>query len=267
MKQILIGFLLVLLVACGNNDEKSANPEKGLPSNEPQQINYTITNVFPHDTSTYTEGFEFYQHKLYESGGQYGASKLSEIDLKTGLANKKIAIYKQYFGEGITILNGKIYQLTWKEKVCFVYDVKTLKKIKEFSYEGEGWGMTNNGKQIIMSNGSNNLQFIDTETFKVLSIIGVSDNNGPVGNINELEYINGFILANIWQTDYIIKINPESGKVIGKADFTGIKEKYFPELAEKAEVLNGIAYDSTSKKLLITGKYWPKTLEVKGLAE
>jgi glutamine cyclotransferase len=258
--------LFVFLMACGNHDTKT-NTETTTtpPSNEPAAMPFTITNQFPHDTSTYTEGLEFYDHNLYESGGQYGNSKLVSVDLNTGKDIKKIPLEKKYFGEGITILNNKIYQMTWKEKTCFVYDAKTFAKLKTFSYDGEGWGMTNNGKQIIMSDGSNNLTFRDPETFKVLSIVGVTDNNGPVANINELEYINGYILANVWQTDVIIKIDPESGRVLGKADFSGTKEKYFPEALDKAEVLNGIAYDSTTKRLFITGKYWPKIFEVKGL--
>jgi len=258
----------ILLVACGGNDTKPETQTNTTPpSNEPAAMPFTITNQFPHDTSTYTEGLEFHDHNLYESGGQYGNSKLVSVDLNTGKDIKKIPLEKKYFGEGITILNNKIYQMTWKEKTCFVYDAKTFAKLKTFTYDGEGWGMTNNGKQIIMSDGSNNLTFRDPETFKVLSIVGVTDNNGPVANINELEYINGYILANVWQTDVIIKIDPESGRVLGKADFSGTKEKYFPEALDKAEVLNGIAYDSTTKRLFITGKYWPKIFEVKGLTQ
>ncbi len=251
-------------MACGS-DQAINQVDK--PANEPVNLSFTITNMYPHDTSFYTEGFEFYKGQLFESGGQYMVSKLAQVELNTGKPSKKIAIDKNYFAEGITILNNKLYQLTWKEKTCFVYDVNTFQLLNKYTYEGEGWGMTNNGKQIIMSNGSNNLLFIDPETFKVQSIVGVTDNNGPVANINELEYIDGFIWANVWQTDVIIKINPESGKVIGRADFSGTKEKYFPNELEKAEVLNGIAYDSATKKLLITGKYWPKTFEVKGLVD
>ena len=258
----------LFLLSCGTRDvTDGSNGNNTTNGNEPAQLTFTITNQYPHDTSTYTEGLEFHDGKLYESGGQYGSSKLASVDLATGKSLSKVPLDKKYFGEGITILNNKIYQLTWKEKTCFVYDAKTFEKLKEFSYDGEGWGMTNNGKQIINSDGSNNLYFRDPETFKVLSIVGVTDNNGPVGNVNELEYINGYILANIWQSDVIIKIDPESGKVLAKADFSGTKEKYFPEAMDKAEVLNGIAYDSTTKRLFITGKYWPKIFEVKGLTD
>lgn len=268
INNLLLALPFILLAACGGNDVKTNTQTPATTnSNEPATLTYTITNQYPHDTTTYTEGLEFYNHTLYESGGQYGSSKLVSVDLTTGKDLQKTPLDKKYFGEGITILNNKIYQMTWKEKTCFVYDAKTFAKLKTFTYDGEGWGMTHNGKQIIMSDGSNNLYFRDPETFKVLSIVGVTDNNGPVANINELEYINGYILANIWQTDVIIKIDPESGKVLGKADFAGTKEKYFPELLDKAEVLNGIAYDSTTKRLFITGKYWPKIFEVKGLTQ
>jgi len=274
MKKLMNTTVLILpflfIVACNNSDSNKGSDGNNKMENQPLQLAFTITNQLPHDTSAYTEGLEFNNHILYESSGQYGTSKLATVDLKTGQPILKTPLNKQYFGEGITIINNKIYQLTWKEKTCFVYDAKTFTKIKEFSYDGEGWGMTNNGKQIIMSDGSNNLYFRDPETFKVLSILGVSDNNGPVGNVNELEYINGkpaYILANVWQTDNIIKIDPESGKVLAKADFGGTKEKYFPEALGKAEVLNGIAYDSTTKKLYITGKYWPKIFEVSGLTD
>ena len=272
MKKAMHNSILILpflfLVACNETNHNKGSETISNIENQPIQMAFTITNQFPHDTGSYTEGLEFNNHILYESGGQYGTSRLTTVDLKTGQPILKTALGKQYFGEGITIINNKIYQLTWKEKTCFVYDAKTFTKLKEFTYDGEGWGMTNNGKQIIMSDGSNNLYFRDPETFKVLSILGVTDNNGPVGNVNELEYIKGnpsFILANVWQTDNIIKIDPESGKVLAKADFGGTKEKYFPEALGKAEVLNGIAYDSTTNKLYITGKYWPKIFEVSGL--
>lgn len=258
---------ILFLISCGNPDVKNTPATNNAATNEPPMLPFTITNQFPHDTTTYTEGLEFNDNTLYESGGQYGTSKLVTVDLKTGKSTKSSPLDKKFFGEGITILNNKIYQMTWKEKTCFQYDAKTFTKLKEFTYDGEGWGMTNNGKQLINSDGSNNLYFRDPETFKVLSIVGVMDNNGPVANINELEYINGFILANIWQSDIIIKIDPESGKVIGKADFSNTKEKYFPEYADKAEVLNGIAYDNATKRLFITGKYWPMIFEVKGLTD
>jgi glutamine cyclotransferase len=175
---------------------------------------------------------------------------------------------KKYFGEGITILNNKLYQLTWKDtdgfiKKGFIYDLKTFKKTGEFDFPSkEGWGMTTDGTSLIMSDGSSNLTFLDPINFKTTRIVGVTDNNGPVGNINELEWVNGNILANIYMTPYIIRIDPSSGKVIGKADFGNLVK----EISSKnpvAEYMNGIAFDSTKNKIFITGKLWPNIYEVR----
>jgi glutaminyl-peptide cyclotransferase len=259
--------LLSFLAACnGNSDSQSTETTAPVVSNEPPVLSYTVTNIYPHQTSAFTEGLEWHDGKLLESTGDpdYGGkSKLAYVDLKTGNDIKKINLDKQYFGEGCTLLNGKIYMLTYKENKCFVFDAKTLAKLKEFDYDGEGWGLTNNGKQLIMNNGGDKLYFRDPETFAVKNIVSVTDNNGPVAMINELEWVNGELYSNVWQKDIIVKINPETGKVTGKADFSGMKEKYFPELAANTDVLNGIAYDSTAKRFFITGKNWPKLFEVK----
>lgn len=263
MKKILLPFLsVVVLAACnGNSDSQTTETTAPVVSNEPPTLSYTVTNIYPHDTSSFTEGLEWYKNNLYESTGLNNKSKLAKVDLKTGKDLQKVTFPE--FGEGITILNGKLYQLTYTEKKCFVYDVNTFKKIKEFTYDGEGWGMTNNGKLLIMNNGGDKLYFRDPETFAVKNIVSVTDNNGPLDSINEMELVDGVIYANVWQKDFIVKINPETGKVIGKADFSGMKEKYFPELAANTDVLNGIAYDSTAKRFFITGKNWPKLFEVK----
>ncbi len=267
MKKILLPFFsLVFLAACGGDTGSQSTETTTAPSNEPPALNYTVTNIYPHDATSFTEGLEWHDGKLLESTGSpdyTGSSKLAYVDLKTGDNIKKINLDKKYFGEGTTLLNGKIYQLTYKEKKCFVYDAKTFTKLKEFNYDGEGWGLTNNGKLLIMNNGGHSLYFRDPETFVIKDSVVVTDNNGPVEMINELEWVNGQIYCNIWQKDIIIKINSATGKVIGKADFSGMKEKYFPELAANADVLNGIAYDSTAKRFFITGKLWPKLFEVK----
>ncbi len=265
---------LLLLAACQNPSAENKNNETTVAPNavkEPAAMNYTIVNVYPHDTSSYTEGLEWREGQLYESTGDsyyQGKSKLAKIELSTGKDMQKINLSKAYFGEGITILNGKIYMLTYREGKCFVFDQKTLKKIKEFDYSGEGWGMTNDGKYLIMDDGSNNLFYRDPETFKVVKSVGVTDNNGPVASINELEYVDGGIYANIWLTNYIIKIDPATGNVIGKADFSFVLNKYAPgaltdEQQSSSSVLNGIAYDPTGKRFFVTGKNWPKLFEVK----
>lgn len=259
----------LLLFGC----QESSNSENAIaPSvSEPAVLNYTITNIYPHNTNSYTEGLEWHDNFLFEGTGDTdykGISKLAKIDLKTGKDVQQVLLSNKYFGEGITILNGKIYQLTYKEMKCFVYDYTSFKKLGEFTYEGEGWGMTNDGKYLIMNNGSNNLYYRDPSNFSIIKSIGVFDNNGPLGNINELEFVDGFIYSNVYLTNTIVKIDPQTGKVIGKADFSYLLNKYAPgEVTEsdinKGAVLNGIAYDSVGKRFFITGKLWPKVFEVK----
>ena len=186
------------------------------------------------------------------------------VDPATGVISVKAELDKKiYFGEGITILGDKLYQLTWTNKKGFIYDLKTFKKIGEFTFPSkEGWGMTTDGTSLIMSDGSSNLTYLDPLTFKTNRIVGVTDNNGPVGNLNELEYVNGNILANIYQTPYIIRIDPNSGKVLGKADFSNlVKEVKLKD--PDVDYMNGIAWDSAKNKIYITGKLWPNMYEVR----
>jgi glutamine cyclotransferase len=186
------------------------------------------------------------------------------VNVAEGKQVKKISLYKTYFGEGISIFNNKIYQLTWKEHKVFVYDVNTFAKTGELAWPYEGWGMTHNNTDLIISTGSSNLYFVDPATFKIKKMISVTDNNGPVSNVNELEYVNGYIYANQYETKYIMKINAETGKVEGKMDLSNIMEKNGVHYnAEHIDVLNGIAYDSTKNSLLVTGKYWPALFEIK----
>jgi glutaminyl-peptide cyclotransferase len=254
---------VIITVACNNPNTENNNTSSSVGSNVPATLNYNIVNVYPHDTAAFTEGLEWRNNVLYESTGNKGKSKLAKVSLTDGKDLKRIDLAKEFFGEGITILNSKIYQLTYQENKCFVYDLNTFSKIGEFTYEGEGWGMTNDGKNLIMTNGSNNLYFRDAATFKILNIVGVSDNNGALSSINELEYINGFVFANVWMTNKIVKIDIQSGKVVAQADFTGLLEKYAPDYAKRVDVLNGIAYDSVGQRFFITGKLWPKLFEVK----
>jgi glutamine cyclotransferase len=255
---------ILLGCSCNNNDPVEKNQPA---SNEPKQLSYTVTAVYPHEPTSFTEGLEFRDGFLYEGTGdtEYkGISKLAKIDLKTGKDVQKINLSKDFFGEGISVLNGKIYQMTYKEQKCFMYDAKTFAKLKEFTYEGEGWGMTNDGKQLIMSNGSNNLYFRDPETFAVTKTVAVSNNYGPLANINELEYVDGFVYANVWTTNKIVKIDLSKGLVVAEVNLEDLLSKYAPETAgTKIDVLNGIAYDNIGKRFFITGKYYPKIFEVK----
>ncbi|HZG25608.1 MAG TPA: glutaminyl-peptide cyclotransferase [Chitinophagaceae bacterium] len=270
MKNFLLAIGTTLLfAACSNNgNEETANGTiEEVAGAEPAAIRYSIVNVYPHDTAAFTEGLLVHNGQLYEStGGQaqfsHFKSWFGPVDLKTGKAIRKIMLDTSYFGEGINIFKDKIYQLTWQNHRGFVYDAKTFKKIKEFTYNGEGWALTNDGTHLIMSDGSSNLQYLDPETLRVIKILGVQDNNGPVSNINELEYINGFIYANQYLTNYILKIDPASGRVVGKVDFSALnnelKAKY-PNVLE----MNGIAYDSATQRIYVTGKAWPNLYEVK----
>ncbi|HEY4109053.1 glutaminyl-peptide cyclotransferase [Puia sp.] len=271
-KLSLLLFAGCLFAACNNSpkqDTPATNTDKSA-DNTPPTLNYTVVKAFPHDTSAYTEGFLFHDGQLYESTGTEPEmpadrrSMFGTVDLATGKITPKVELDRnKFFGEGITFLNGKVYQLTYTTKVGFIYDAKTFKKLGEFTFpSNEGWGMTNDGTNLIMSDGSSNISYLDPRDFHLVKILGVTDNNGPVSNINELELINGFLYANQWQTNYILKIDPASGKVVAKLNLDSlagqIKSQY-----PGAEVLNGIAYDSTSGKVYITGKLWPNIFEIK----
>lgn len=267
-KYIVQASLLLILnmffTACGNNTDNSINNSRNAITTAVPSINYTIVNIFPHDTAAFTEGLVWYNNQLFESTGEIGYSNIRKVDLKTGAVQQKVDIDKKLFGEGITIMNDKIYQITWQSKIGFVYDVKTMHQIQSFTIDTEGWGITNDGKQLIISDGSSNVYFLDPHTFQKIKIITVSDNNGPVNNINELELIKGYIYANRWQTNDILKIDTASGRVIGKLAFPDLLDKYARNYDHtRIESLNGIAYDSATNRIFITGKRWPLLFEIK----
>ena len=259
----------IFLIACNSETDSEANgTDTNATPSAPPIIPFSIVNEFPHDTGSYTEGLSFYNGQLFEGTGasptvSNSGTWIGQVDINTGKMQKKVDLGNAWFGEGITFLNDKVYQLTYQAKKGFVYDAKSFKKIKEFSYNSaEGWGLTNDGKHLIMSDGTSSISFLDPESLQVVNVIGVSDNNGPVGNINELEFINGSLYANQWLTPYILKIDPASGKVIGRIDFSKmvdqIKNQY-----PGSEEFNGIAYDSTTQKVYVTGKKWPRLYEIK----
>lgn len=263
MRNLYFTCLVLLLAACNNRTEEANNePLSTIPA--PQNISYTVVASYPHDTSSYTQGLIWRNDALYEGTGIEGKSRLLKTDLKTGRIQQAIPIDAKDFGEGITSLNGKIYQLTWTSNRVYVYDANTLKKIQEFKWEHQGWGITHNGTDLIISTGSNNLYYVDPATFKIKSIIGVFDNNGPVGNLNELEFFDGAIYANVYTSDYIVKIDPATGHVTGRMNLEGLLQKAGKSVnIHEGHVLNGIAYDSAKKSLYITGKKWPLLFEVK----
>ncbi|MFZ1785340.1 MAG: glutaminyl-peptide cyclotransferase [Ferruginibacter sp.] len=258
---------LVVLAACNNKEDDDKPIDPGIVPAKTPVIPYTIVAEYPHDTSAYTQGLEFHDGKLYEATGDYETSSLRITDYKTGKVLKKhIMGTNAIFGEGITVFKNKIYQLTWESNIVYVYDVNNIDKpMSTFTWPYEGWGLTHNATDLIVSDGTSKLYFVDPDNFRVKNTVRVYDNSGPVDSINELEYIDGFVYANVYLTYMIIKIDPESGHIVGKMQFPGMKEKFFPtqNIPGRTDVLNGIAYDSTTKKFLITGKRWPKMFELK----
>lgn len=233
------------------------------------EILFSVENQYPHDVTSFTEGFLFHDNKLFESTGAaenlpFTRSLFGIVDMKTGKIDVKAELDKTiYFGEGIVFLNGKVFQLTYKNQKVFIYDAKTFKNIGTFNYTNkEGWGLTTDGKSIIMSDGTSYLTYFNPDSFSVTKVLAVKESGYDVINVNELEFIKGFIYANIWQTNIIIKIDPSTGNVVAKMDLTTLLNKC-KTLNPNAEATNGIAYDSISNKILVTGKLWPTIYEIK----
>lgn len=227
---------------------------------KPSNYTYKVLETFKHNTHSYTQGLEFSDGYLYEGTGQYGASKLYKIDLAKNEVLQSLNLSNDVFGEGITIIGDKIYQLTWRSQVGYVYHKSDLNKLYEFNYPTEGWGLCNNGKELIMSDGSEIIYFLDTEYIQEIRRIQVYNDLGPVTNLNELEYINDIIYANVYGTDFIVTIDPATGKVLSTIDLSGILSK--KDITAPVDVLNGIAYNPQSNMLLVTGKYWPKMFAI-----
>ncbi len=220
---------------------------------------FKVVAAYPHDPNAFTQGLAIHEGQLYEGTGQYGASTLRRVDLATGRPEKQRALGPQYFGEGIAILDGLVYQLTWQNGVVVVYDLETFEVERTMRYTGEGWGLTHDGRQLIMSDGSATLRFRDPQTFAVTREIEVRAAGAPVTRLNELEYIDGEIWANIWYDDRIARISPADGNVLGFVDLATL----YPASARSSEaVLNGIAYDAAAKRLFVTGKNWPQLYEI-----
>jgi len=232
-----------------------------IPDESPEQLNYKIIGQMPHNPESSTQGLVYFEGNLYEGTGQVGKSKLMKIDPVSGEVLLERNLRKNLFGEGIVIHDGKIFQLTYKSMIGFVYDLKSFEKIMEFDLQtSEGWGLTSDGESLIVSDGSNALYFYDPVYFSQKDQLEVCDNKGLIINLNELEYVNGFIWANVYGEKYIIKIDAKNGKVIGKLDLAGIFPKELPE--NISHVLNGIAYNSDKNSYYITGKLWPVLYEI-----
>jgi glutaminyl-peptide cyclotransferase len=256
-KLIFRGFLLsvaltgmVLLSVSCTKEKKEGGGER-----DSLAMTYSVRTQWVHDPTAFTQGLVIHEGKLFESTGQK-QSWIGIVDINTGKPDKKVVLDDAYFGEGITILNNKVYQLTWQNKVGFVYDLKTFKKIGEFDYTTEGWGITHDGRNLIMSDGSEKLTYLDTVTLKPVKSLNITDEYGPVKKLNELEYVEGFIFANLWETNTIVKIDPKTSKVVGRLDLSDLARDAKMR-SPRVDVLNGIAYHPSTKLFLVTGKYWP----------
>ena len=265
MKKNLICFLLVATTLFGcqpNQDSVASETSPAVAIQAPINGTYNIVAVYPHNTSSFTQGLIWHNSTLYEGTGLTNQSKLFKTELVTGKALQTLSIADTLFGEGITIYNNKIYQLTWQNHKVLVYDANTFKKEKELNWNYEGWGITHFNNQLIISTGTSNLYFVNPSTLAIEKTMGVFDNNGYIASLNELEMIEGKIYANVWGENKIIAINPASGQVEKQFDFTNILQKTNQPITTETNVLNGIAYDSITKAAYITGKNWPAIFKV-----
>jgi glutaminyl-peptide cyclotransferase len=284
MKQtyfIVIGLLVLLIVcACSQAAQSPASlsvpsapvitpstsvtrPTQPLPSTieAVPTCTYQVVRSYPHDKAAFTQGLVYENGVLYEGTGRYGQSSIRKVELETGRVLQVFNLPAEYFGEGITIYQDKIIQLTWKNQTGFVYDLESFSLLRDFTYPSEGWGLTHDGKNLIMSDGTSKLHFLDPETFAETGSVEVKDRGSPVVYLNELEYIKGQIYANIWQTDKIAIIDPQNGNITAWIDLTGIIKP--GDYTDNIDVLNGIAYDAASDRLWVTGKLWPRLFEIR----
>jgi glutaminyl-peptide cyclotransferase len=276
MKILLYLFVAISLTgSCNNPDSGSSVTEQnssGTDTNNravPPIIGYTVIRSYPHDSNYFTEGLEFYKGQLLESSGGNNdespyPSEMGIADINKGKVTTKVKLDRnKHFGEGITVFGNTLYMLTWKSKIGFTYDINSFKQTGQFNLPTEqGWGLTHDTASLIMSDGSNSLLFLNPKTFQVKYIVGVLDIQGPVSNINELEYVNGFIYANQWLTPYILKIDPVSGKVVGRIDLSALENEISNKYKD-TNGLNGIAYNPQSGTFFVTGKNWPLIYEIK----
>jgi glutamine cyclotransferase len=270
-----MGALSLLLAGCGRgtsvaDQEKPSVPQvkdsatNSVPRVKPGEFakySYEVVSTWPHDHQAFTQGLVFQDGQFLESTGLNGQSSLRRVDLKTGMVIKQIEVPAQYFAEGLAVLKGKVYQLTWQNHKGFVYDLKTFRLESEFAYDGEGWGLTTDGQNLILSDGTSRIRFLDPLNFAVKRTINVTHRTWPVERLNELEYIKGEIFANVWGTDDIARIDPATGVITGVIDLTGLLA--VQDRTPETDVLNGIAYDPNGDRLFVTGKRWPKIFEVR----
>lgn len=258
MKELFVSFMLLL--GAMTVQAEPAGRDKIEASDKVQSFIYRVVNAYPHDSKAFTQGLVIEDGVMYEGTGLYGGSSVRRVDLATGKVFQQYMLPPQFFGEGITVFGDKIIQLTWKSGVAFVYDKDGFELLRLFICPVEGWGITHDGQYLIISDGTATLYFIDPETFKVKRRVRVVDGKGGVTNLNELEYVEGKVFANIWQSDRIAIIDPATGRVDGWIDLSGLPGKEGE--SEQIDVLNGIAYDKQTRSLFVTGKLWPRLFQI-----
>lgn len=222
------------------------------------EYSFKVVNTYPHDSNAFCQGLDFDGKTLFESTGKYGQSTVRRVNLETGKAELQLQLDDRLFGEGLTLFDDKVMQLTWRRGLGYVYDAETLKPVSTFRYKGEGWGITHDGDSLIMSDGSNRLTFLDPKSFSVIKTVRVKDGERSVWRLNELEFVKGQVYANVWQTNRIAMIAPETGEVTGWINLTGLLKNR----GSGEDVLNGIAYEESSDRLFVTGKNWPQLFEI-----
>jgi glutaminyl-peptide cyclotransferase len=255
---VLFGGIAFITFSSTTSTTSQSSAQSG--SGEPPKYTYQIVRVYPHDRGAFTQGLIYLDGYLYESTGLYGQSSLRKVQLETGKVLQWHHLARGHFGEGLTAWGLSLLQLTWRSNVGFVYDRATFRARQTFAYPGEGWGLTHDGAKLIMSDGTATLRFLDPQSFQELGHLKVREGESPIANLNELEYIRGEIYANIWQTDRVARISPQTGQIVGWIDLGGLLNE--ADMATSVDVLNGIAYDSEKDRLFVTGKLWPKLFEI-----
>ena len=255
----LAGVLILAVVAAVALFVQRSTRREGAAASSVEQYGYEVVREYPHDRQAFTQGLLYRDGVLYESTGMYGRSTLRKVRLETGEVLQRHDVDSRYFAEGLAEWNGRLFQLTWEANIGFVYDM-TFRQVASFSYPGEGWGLTHDGSRLVMSDGSASLRLLDSETQQQTGLLNVRDGDQPVADLNELEFVRGSIYANVWQTDRIAIISPDTGRVTGWINLAGLLSE-----SEKTgtDVLNGIAYDAQGDRLFVTGKLWPKLFEIR----
>ena len=228
---------------------------------KPAEYTFSVVRALPHDSAAYTQGLAYRDGFLYEGTGRHGQSSLRKVNVETGAVLQRLDLPSEFFGEGITIYKDKVFQLTWQSHICLVYNLNNLRQLRQFTYPGEGWGLAANSDELFMSDGTSEIRVLDPETFREKRRIKVLYKSKPVDQLNELEFVAGQIFANVWHSNRIARISPESGAVVGWIDLTGLLSPVYH--LDPEAVLNGIAYDASRKRLFVTGKLWPNVFEIK----